>query len=356
MATLEYDSPPPLAKLIRAGGLWFLHHAGFKLVLIYPDRSTPVKWGDQPYEKPWTKAEFATQIVDRVYNSNEAFSGIATALGRTHLTDNQSGRPLYLNALDVDSLSVYQTLESVIERCKELTYITRSRRSFGHHLYWMSTRPLPHISKMDMVDQHHLGSFELKTDKSLGLMTLPPSHHREHASFQYYAVGQNFKIMTDDSFYKKLLISLQEFIQPEFLYRPDVLELVGGRENIKVEEPKPKPKVVSNKRLFRKGELHGLTDDEINFYVASLKPYYHEPNRQTIVFYLSGFLHRRFVTIESAQRIIEALARYDNDRELSSRLKTLQATYSKPRDKVTGSLGQFTKLLESITGGVIVAQ
>ncbi len=166
--------------------------------------------------------------------------------------------------------------------------------------------------------------------------------------------------MIDDTFYKKLVIALQEFIRPDFLYRPDVLEILGGdTSNLKVPEPKPKPSnnkfyaggcCYSSSKSKNKKELHGLTDDEINFYIESLKPYYHEPNRHPIVFYLSGFLHRRFVLIESAQRIIEALAHYDNDRELNSRLKTLQMTYSKPRDKVTGSLGQFTKLLESIAG------
>lgn len=344
----EYDSPPPLAKLIRPGGLWQLYHAGFKLVLIYPDRATPVKWGIKPYQEPWTKQEFQTEIVNRVYN--EEFSGIATALGRTHLVNNE-GKSLYINAIDVDSLSVYERLETAIEWARGRTYVTRSRRSYGFHIFWMTTGPLPHISKMDMLDQHHLGSFEVKTDKSLGLMTLPPSHHRQHASFQYFAVGLQNHIMTDDKFFTKLVIALQEFIQPEFLYRHDVLQIVG-RENIKVEEPKPKPKKRTSGHFKRYG-LHDLTDEQVKAYVDTLRPYYFKGDRNNLVFVLAGYLHRRCVKLESALRVIEILAKSTDDRELYSRLKTTKDTFAKPRDKVTGSRASLTKLLNSMNGGEV---
>ncbi len=349
---LEFENLP-LAKLIRPGGLWLLHHTGFKITLIRKDRKSLLEWGEQPYERPWTKEQFKSEIVDRVFDSNEQFSGIATALGRTHLTDNK-GAVLHLNALDIDSLSVYERLESAIEWCKERTWVTRSRRSYGHHIFWLTHEPLPHISKMDMLDQHHLGSFEVKTDKSLGLMTLPPSHHREHTSFQYFQVGKpSFTIMKDDTFFSKLVIALQEFITPDWLYKPEVLELLGkdGREKIKIPKPQPKKKFRISSKRHRVGQIHDLSKEEIDIYIQTLKPFYHKSNRQAIVFYLSGFLHRRFVKIESVQQIVEGLARHDNDRELPTRLKTIESTYSKPREQVTGSLGQLTKLLQSLGVG-----
>jgi hypothetical protein len=47
--------------------------------------------------------------------------------------------------------------------------------------------------------------FEIKSDNSLGLCTLPPSQHRDDPDFKYQSIGLQEKIAIDDELYAKLL-------------------------------------------------------------------------------------------------------------------------------------------------------
>lgn len=354
---------PPLRKILRPGALWQLHHLGFKIVLIYPNRKTPVAWHLKPYEQPWTKEQFQAEIIDIVYGGKEEYSGIATCFGESHIKDPED-KTLYLNCVDIDSLPVFQGLENVIEWCRERTYVTRTYKSFGYHIYWLSHQPNPHVGKFHMRNRFD-ATFEIKTNDSLGLCHLPPSPHRDHADFQYYPVGRIDCIMVDDLFYARLLTALQSFLKPEFVWSPEIVEIIGEK-NIKI--PKPDPNVTPSYQYQSSGSGKGiilsrrngilsklpesgipLSDEDIAGIVEILLPYIHRGSRDDFYFHINGYLHKSRVEYGSAKIIVEKLTEITHDEERRSRLATLKATYKKHPTEVCGSFQDLLNTLKSLS-------
>lgn len=91
-----------------------------------------------------------------------------------------------------------------------------------------------------------------------------------------------------------------------------------------------------------------LDDEQVMDIVVILKSYYQKGQRHEFVLYLSGWLRKEGIAIESARKIIEGLAE-NNDEELSDRFATLQDTYSKQNsEEIKGYQG----LLEILEGQI----
>jgi DNA polymerase, archaea type len=87
-----------------------------------------------------------------------------------------------------------------------------------------------------------------------------------------------------------------------------------------------------------------LNDEQIMDIVAILRQHYLKGQRHDFILYLSGWLRKEQITIESARKIIEELA--ENDEELPGRLATVEATYQKDSfDNIKG----FSGLVEMLT-------
>jgi hypothetical protein len=137
------------------------------------------------------------------------FHNLATTFGKTHLKDKQ-GNDLYLNKLDIDSDEVFTRLANIRVKGKDYffiddmcktTYVTKTRKKWGRHIFWLSRKPHPPIGTKDC----KLGyEFEIKTDNRLGLGTLPPSIHRDDPNFNYQCMGQNI-IEIQDGLYDGIL-------------------------------------------------------------------------------------------------------------------------------------------------------
>ena len=89
------------------------------------------------YESGWTEEEL----------SKLQFTNIATCFGKSHRKDKE-GRDLYLNCLDIDSEEVFTRLSIITdehgkhrflmsELC-EHTYVTKTKKKDGRHVYWFS--------------------------------------------------------------------------------------------------------------------------------------------------------------------------------------------------------------------------
>jgi DNA polymerase, archaea type len=90
-----------------------------------------------------------------------------------------------------------------------------------------------------------------------------------------------------------------------------------------------------------------LDDEQIMDIVVILKQHYLKGQRNDFVLFLSGWLRKEGIALESARKIIEELA--DNDEELPSRLTTLEATYQKDNfDDIKG----FSGLVEILNAEV----
>ena len=132
------------------------YRAGFKPIPLSKDAKTPnVRGLLTPDEEAKSREESADgQIheVSFIYNRPEfwteerikkeywRFDNVATTLGKTLLTDDQ-GKPLYLNALDIDSEQVFTILGRlsgpdgkdvyfIDEMCKN-TFVSKTKKRFG---------------------------------------------------------------------------------------------------------------------------------------------------------------------------------------------------------------------------------
>jgi Bifunctional DNA primase/polymerase, N-terminal len=194
-----------ISEGIKPSHILSLHKIGFKLVPILEDAFTPSIAWTKVYESGWTEDEL----------SKLQFSNIATCFGKSHLEDKE-GKALYLNCLDIDSEEVFTRLAIVTdekgksrfligELCEQ-TYVTKTRKKHGRHIYWFSHNLNPAIHLRDCRLAHE---FEIKTDNSSGLASLPPSVHRADRGFYYQNIGQNH-IVIHDSLYGTIISMLDD--------------------------------------------------------------------------------------------------------------------------------------------------
>ena len=84
---------------------------------------------------------------------------MATCFGKTHLRDAEGGE-LYLNCLDIDSDKVYDILfnlensntkerYSFITKLQQLTFVTKTKKKNGFHIYWLGTKHNEWITSED---------------------------------------------------------------------------------------------------------------------------------------------------------------------------------------------------------------
>lgn len=289
-----------------------LYNLGFKLIPIAADGITPCILWSHIYENGWDKKEL----------SKIEFCNVATCFGKTHLKD-ENNMDIYLNCLDVDSKEVYDRLCIVLDQDKKdrfligqfrkLTYVTKTRKEFGLHIYWLShTLNLPiHRNKCKPGFE-----FEIKTDKSSGLTALPESRHREDINFHYSSIGQN-KILIHDSLYGEIVRILDDCIIKE---RPAA--------------------------TFNSASVNRQLDErEIEKIVQLLCGLYKKGFRNEICYTISGILYKNGIGLETASRIINVLAR--DDEELKSRLAVMRYTYLKEISEVSGRK-QLLKTLKAI--------
>jgi Bifunctional DNA primase/polymerase, N-terminal len=97
-----------------------------------------------------------------------------------------------------------------------------------------------------------------------------------------------------------------------------------------------------------------LDEERVMDAVVILRPHYLEGQRHDFVLYLSGWLRKEGVTVDSARKIVEGLAA--DDEELSGRLLTLENTYKKESlNEIKGYAG-LLEILESQLGSADIAR
>jgi P4 family phage/plasmid primase-like protien len=299
---------------------------GFKLMPLNGHNKEVEPW-TPIYDNPnyWTP--------EKLEQESYKFKNVATCFGKTHLKD-EKGRDLYLNCLDIDSDSVYDILfnlensrtregYSFTAKVQDKTFVTKTKKRNGFHVYWFSHKQNNPIC----VTRCRKGyEFEIKTDKTQGHCTLPPSKHREDPSFHYSNYGQR-RILVSDELYDQILKVLEDCLKPigEDTSKGNYqLQNVIGT-NIS--------KLLSTKQLK---SIH-----------ENIAPYYKKGYRHFICYTLSGLLHKLGIDFGSAKTLLELVAK--DDEEIESRLRNLKDTYNKNREEVSGYKA-FLEVLKSATG------
>jgi DNA polymerase elongation subunit (family B) len=289
--------PMPLEILIK------YHDNGFKILPIGNDCKTPiVRSTNEVYDNPdyWTAETLKLE--------HQRFTNLATTFGKIHLKD-ENGEALYLHGLDIDSDNVLRILFDLLEELKSKTFVTKTKKDCGYHIYWLSRKQNTPIGTSKCRSGYE---FEIKSDNSLGLCALPPSRHRDDPNFRYQCVGQENQIVIDDYLYDKLMSLLAKdcLIQSNLANKSDNHDYNG--------EP------AKSNSIYRI-----LQEDQIEQIVSYIKTSYQKGYRHDLIFGLSGFCFKNKISLPSARSIISLLCDYTHDEEKDSRLVTLSDTYSK---------------------------
>jgi hypothetical protein len=187
-----------------------LHQIAFKLVPLGNDSKPVMQW-TPIYEDPnyWTP--------DKLVREASMFkNGVATVFGETRLKD-EKGRSLNLYCLDIDSNGAYNILSrlqnpnggkeySLIPLMQERTFVVKTRKPNGFHLYWLSSKQHKPILTSYCKSGYE---FEIKGGKSSGHSTLPPTKHREDPNFHYKEYGQKI-LWIADNLYDRLVDALSD--------------------------------------------------------------------------------------------------------------------------------------------------
>jgi hypothetical protein len=81
------------------------------------------------------------------------------------------------------------------------THVTQTKKKWDRHIDWLSHNQNQPVRTIDC----KIGcEFEIKTDNSTGLCTLPNSAHRDDPDFHYQSVGRAI-ISIQDGLYNGLL-------------------------------------------------------------------------------------------------------------------------------------------------------
>jgi hypothetical protein len=289
-----------------------LHSLGFKVVPISPDGVTPCMLWGKIYENGWDESElFKTD-----------FTNVASCFGKSHIKD-EKGREVYLNCLDIDSKEVYDRLCIVMDRnrkerflinqLRNLTYVTKTRKEYGFHIYWLSHRLNMPIQRNNCKPGFE---FEIKTDKRSGLAGLPPSRHRDDVDSHYRSIGQN-KIMISDSLYGEIVRILDDCL-------------------VKEHTPPPYNTASANRKLNER-DIEKILDCLSGLYVKGF--------RHEMCYAISGIMYKNGIGLETTSKIINELGRHDE--ELKSRLAVMRHTYSKDASEVSGRK-QLLQTLKSV--------
>ncbi|MGC2426402.1 MAG: hypothetical protein WA421_05155, partial [Nitrososphaeraceae archaeon] len=223
---------------------------------------------------------------------------------------------LYLNALDIDSKQVFDSLATIrfndkdryfIDEMCKITNVTQTRR----HIYWLSHKQYQPIRTRDCKPACAL---EIKTDKSTGLCTLPDSIHRDDPNFHYQSMGSNIISVQDglyDGLVKELTDSLRQIKKPQ------------GVAYCKSSD------YSHNTNIIDDSDMISLSETNIAEIIAQLNQFYQKGLRDDFVYGLSGYLYKNKVKLESAEKIIDLLCQSTHDEEHKNRITVLHNTYKK---------------------------
>lgn len=284
---------------VRPYHVMHLATLGFKVVPLAPDgKGAAIPWTPIYENSGW-------DLIELSKNYSLFQHGIATCFGIAILP--KTGQSYYLNGLDIDSQNVIDRLKDEIDKSRQKTWVTKSQK--GYHVYWFSsTGENAPIRTEDCMPGWE---FEIKTDISGGLATLPPSKHRNNPDFTYENIGQHY-IGISDEFY------------------PVVLEKMKDKLFEKITDSW-RPVHAGNFFIPWSSSIT-LTDDEIDEIAAVISA----PNsgytsglRHQMSLAIAGFLCKNGVDYDSAKKVYEKVCQRTRDEEKRSRLLDLKETYQR---------------------------
>jgi hypothetical protein len=173
------------------------------------------------------------------------------------------------------------------------------------------------------------GHNEIRLKSDGGYIVAPPSVHPS---------GQTYKIIKGNS--------IVELSKEQILDLTQAFRRIGGNRNRTIRREAGNKQNGSDRiQGLSLPTATTLDDERIMDIIVILKQHYLEGQRHDFILFLSGWLKKEGITIESVRKIVEGLA--SDDEELPDRLATLEDTYSKQNaDEIKGYQG-LLEILEA---------
>jgi len=321
---------------------------GLKPIPLNPKHEPVINWG-KIYDDPqyW--------IPESIRADHSKFSNVATAMGPTHIKD-KDGQNLNVNCLDVDSQDIMSILASplsqlyseikpelrariqafimslecissdvniedltILSILQKVTYVTKTRKEYGFHVYWLSRTRHPRIPSHKYKVKSG-SEFEIKTEKQM--CTLPSSTHREDPGFHYYTIGRTDRLLTSEELYGIFLALFED------CFLPDEQNSQNNKDD----------KQQRAKRNSHNIKSHSLSPEIIQFTIDYLSSYAIKNHRNDLALRFGGTAFYSGISEGSAATILEGICDRAGDEEKANRLQTLHATYEKgtKNERITG--------------------
>jgi DNA replicative helicase MCM subunit Mcm2 (Cdc46/Mcm family) len=334
-----FDKPTVIAK----------EEIGIRILGIYlPSNSAGLSW-TQAYSDP----EFRWSTTNLPISKDRfSFDNAATMLGRTHIKDAETGEYLNLNVLDTDCEKVRSRLniplsdlladsfwewrtDKVVDLLKSFlassgvvngyynqtlldiltksTFITKTRKVCGYHIYWLSRAQRAHIGSKDCLAGCE---FEIKTDDKLGLCTLPGSGHKDDLNFRYTAIGRTDCILANDILYDLFVEMFKDCLSNNRL------------DDNPEQEQEQKPQQ-NKKHLIEIKNPITLSPSIVQATAGYMSGFIKKGYRHFFDLQFGGMMFHARISYRSAAQVIAALSAKISDEESESRQITLEDTYQK---------------------------
>ena len=342
-----------------------LERIGVRPVGIFlPSNATALPWS-KVYHDPefrWSETNLVTE------QDRYSFTNAATMLGPTHIRDVKTGQYLNLNALDTDcekvrnrlGIQIRQILDlsswdwvtdklrdlvreflqstgifdvdhnlTLLDIFKKLTFVTKTRKIYGHHIYWLSQKQKRAIGTANCRPGHE---FEIKTDNSLGLCTLPGSAHKEDPNFRYAAVGVTDRILANDVLYDLFVEMFQDCMSNRSL---DKVPIHQGTEEMQQDaiqqkrQQEQENKVQAGYSRQMDKRVFDLSLPTISATIGLLSTFVVDDHKHDFHMRLSGMLFHSRISIKSSDEIIGGICTRSNDQDPKDRRRLLIDTYQR---------------------------
>ena len=228
-----------------------------------------------------------------------------------------------MHGVDLDSEASFRKIQNELEReYISNTFVTKTFNELGYHFYWFEDA-LENNESFDHVSITSTGDCKFR-DQAVEFMssgvkypTLPPSQHREHPNFRYKAIGwtnlKSLTIMKANGLYDKLITqTFCDLLKLDKIKKArEFLRKHGELAYLDYENSNGK----NHHRQQVKFNLQNVVLSEQEIYTVTLwlSQFYKPHNRYYLMLPLIGAGYYSFISIKSANDIVDSICSKTGD-------------------------------------------
>jgi hypothetical protein len=278
---------------------------GFSVIPLIPKtKRAAIRWGR--YQKVRANKEQIQRWFEKTVNDIAILTGRVSGIIEIDIDGEEAALHFHKAVETIEDEAVRKNIENTMKiktGSGNLNYI------FGINVADFVDGEVIKTSVLWRGDKGH-SEITLKGDG--GYAVAPPSEHPS---------GNRYELV--DGILSRVLLSKQQ-----------LMKLVTALK----QNSKRKPSSTSASNTNLTPDIYG---QQITHIVSLIKPHYRLGSRNSFVMYLSGWLKKEGILIESARKVIQGIC--EDDEEKDARLRTLEETYQK---EAVNDIKGYSGLLE----------